>query len=147
MTMYIHYGDTRFRPKLYREIKNLEYRNKPSGGLWASAVDAEYGWKQWCEDNGFREIKDQVSFCFTLTDDANVYYINSIYDALRLPQAEQPDPFLERNYPDFERMKYECIDAIEYNLSKDWRLYDELYGWDCDCILILNPDVIKEIKP
>lgn len=25
--------------------------NKPTGGLWTSPIDAEYGWDQWCLDN------------------------------------------------------------------------------------------------
>ena len=35
------------------------------------------------------------------------------------------------------------IDAIEFNISNDWDLYMALYGWDCDSILILNPNIIE----
>lgn len=34
-------------------------------------------------------------------------------------------------------------DAIELSLSADHRLYWDLYGWDCDSILVMNPDKIK----
>ena len=37
---YIHYGCTSFDKLKFQEIK---------GGLWASPIDAEYGWKDWCE--------------------------------------------------------------------------------------------------
>ena len=37
------------------------------------------------------------------------------------------------------------IDVIEFNLSNDEDLYFALYGWDCDCILVLNPEVIIQI--
>jgi len=47
---------------------------------------------------------------------------------------------------DFEKIK-ESYDAIELLISKDQRLYYKLYGWDCDCILVLNKDAIEEVKP
>ena len=46
---------------------------------------------------------------------------------------------------DFELMIKNGIDVIEFNLSNDEDLYFALYGWDCDCILVLNPEVIIQI--
>ena len=46
---------------------------------------------------------------------------------------------------DFEKLASR-YDAIEVLISKDGRLYSALYGWDCDSILILNPNVIITIK-
>ena len=50
---------------------------------------------------------------------------------------------------DFELLTYE-YDAIELHLSEDNSrgdfmecLYWVLYGWDCDSILIMNPDVVE----
>lgn len=145
--VYIHYGDTRFRPKLFKPVRNIKWRNKPSGGLWASPVNAEYGWKQWCEENAFGGCEEDYAFKFTLVDNVNIFRIRTIEDVWKMPQAKQDDYIPQRSYlPDFEKMLADGVDAIEYTLSNDWRLYDELYGWDCDCILILNPDVIREIK-
>lgn len=36
-------------------------------------------------------------------------------------------------------------DAVEINISSDGKLYWDLCGWDCDSILVMNPDVIKEM--
>lgn len=145
--IYIHYGSDRFRLKQFRPIINMAHRNKPDGGLWASAVDAEYGWKQWNEDTNRVECRDECAFRFTLADDANVYRINSVDDVRMMPrQGDFMHLDGDRVIPDFYGMKSAGVDVIEFNLSNDWHLYDALYGWDCDCILVLNPDVVKEIK-
>lgn len=46
---------------------------------------------------------------------------------------------------DFEEIKKE-YDAIEVLISEDDQLYWDLYGWDCDSLLILNKDIIKELS-
>ena len=46
---------------------------------------------------------------------------------------------------DFEKLAQE-YDAIEVLISGDPGLYYELYGWDCDSILIMNPEIIIEEK-
>ena len=45
---------------------------------------------------------------------------------------------------DFEKI-YQKYDAVEINISSDYMLYYFLYGWDCDSVLVMNPDVIKEM--
>lgn len=47
---YISYGLGKFDVDKFDEIQNVEYRNKPKGGLWASPVSAKRGWKDWCWD-------------------------------------------------------------------------------------------------
>ena len=42
---------------------------------------------------------------------------------------------------DFEYLTIE-YDVIDFVLSDDARLYDAMYGWDCDPVLILNKKVI-----
>ena len=42
---------------------------------------------------------------------------------------------------DFEKIAKE-FGAIEVNISSDEKLYWKLYGWDCDSILIMNPNVV-----
>lgn len=45
MKKYIHYGAKSFIPGFVRQIVNKPLFTKPKGGLWASPVDAKYGWK------------------------------------------------------------------------------------------------------
>ena len=146
--IYIHYGSKRFRPKLFKPIRNREFFNKPYGGLWASPVDAEYGWKQWTEDNHYGERSESDSFRFSLPE-ANVIHITNKSDIDKLPMTGSTDALdmTSMRCLDFEKLLSSGFDAIELHLSQNWELYWDLYGWDCDCILVLNPDVIKEIKP
>ena len=148
---YIAYGLGDFDIDKFNEVENVEYRNKPKGGLWASPISAERGWKDWCEDEQFRDCKDDNSFRFTLKDNANIYYINSIEDCKNMPQVDHK-LMQSMIYPNFEKMKQNGIDAIQFNLSNDKTesytdgLYFALYGWDCDCILVMNKDAIKIIE-
>ena len=45
---------------------------------------------------------------------------------------------------DFEALACEW-DVMECSLTEYPELYWSLYGWDCDCILVMNPDVIVEV--
>jgi len=146
--VYIHYGHKEFNINLFEPIKNLFYRNKPLGGLWASPIKSENNWKSWCEMNSFRVCEEENSFCFILSPDANIYRIDESAHAMQMPQIWQRYPEWfdilrgEESFPDFEYMLSCGIDAILYNLSNDDRLYWILNGWDCDSLLVMNPDVI-----
>ncbi len=149
MIEYIHYGANKFDINKFEIIQNSVYFNKPIGGLWASPIDAKFGWREWCEEQDFRDCDDDNSFKFVLPKNANVYYIDSVSDCLCLPKIKTK--FMgsqimgSQIYPNFENMINMDIDAIQFNLSNDNELYWTLYGWDCDCILILNKDIIKPI--
>lgn len=152
MKTYIHYGAKAFMPELFVPIQN-RYFVKPHGGLWASPTDAKYGWKEWNKDSGFIEIIEDRSFKFTLTEDAKVLHIYSVSDLDVLPKLEIPG-MLNFNigmvYLDFEALMEQGYDAIELHLSEEDKtnngfmegLYWNLYGWDCDSILVMNPDIV-----
>ena len=156
MKEYIHYGNKSYDPEKFNEIKNRKSCiPKPIGGMWASAVDAQYGWKQWCENNDFRECNEDNSFKFTLSEDAKVLHIYNTKTLEDLPMQEleewQISSITKTYYLDFEKLKEE-YDAIELHLSEEEidedfnfmdGLYYALYGWDCDSILIMNPDIIN----
>ena len=61
MKRYIHYGHTQFNKDKFTFIKNALNNTKPIGELWASDVGAEYGWKDWCKDNDFRDCKKKIA--------------------------------------------------------------------------------------
>lgn len=46
-------------------------------------------------------------------------------------------------YLDFEKLRELGIDAIELHLIENPELYWTLYTWDCDSVLVMNPDVIE----
>ena len=148
-TTYIHYGSDRFDPAKFEPIRNLPYRVKPDGGLWASPVSAQRSWKAWCEENEFYMCRLAESFRFTLSEDARVFHLFSSKQLAELPKAPGEVP-VTWSCIDFEKAK-DDYDAIELHLSEEEiergerSLYWELYGWDCDSILIMNPDVIRPI--
>ena len=144
--IYIHYwrnNTNSFKKEKIKPIKNELNFTKPIGGFWASNINAEYGWKQWCDDNEFKFYNKDNAFVFTLSDNAKVLYINDTKILANLPMQQS----IIKSWLclDFEKLS-EQYDAIEVNISKCNRLYDLLYGWDCDSILIMNPDVIQEVK-
>lgn len=143
---YIHYGTLSFQLDKFQPIKNKAYGAvKPIGGIWASPIDAKWGWKQWCVSEEFRINKLSTSFEFYLDDNARVCHIKSVDDLKKLPRLQGLDSTLY--CIDFEKAmkKY---DAIELHLSDEVvddyldSLYFKLYGWDCDSILIMNPNII-----
>ena len=140
MQKYIHYGTDSFEKEAFDPVTNMYLRNKPDGGLWASRIDSRYGWKEWCEDNEFHLDWLEHSFTFTLKDNANVIQIETPVDIVcKLPLCEGSEIRFSKNI-DFEDCIKRGIDAIEI-IDID-KVYYDLYGWDCDCILILNPDII-----
>ena len=140
---YIHYGHKKFDRSTFRFVKNRWGFTKPCGGLWASPVDAEFGWKNWNDSEHFCECCEENSFTFSLRENAQVITIRSVEEAKLLPMACYPEFHFDLWItPDFEKLEDLGYDAIEIVLSADWRLYQTLYGWDCDSILVLNPEVI-----
>lgn len=142
--VYIHYGSPAWDPERWRSIEDRPYENKPSGGLWASAEDTEFGWADWCAKiERYRETLKE-SFTFQLDENANVLVLASVDDLAKLP--EEPD-FLGRTGGlckniQFSKLLDEGVDVIDFRLSEDPDLYFEMYGWDCDSVLVLNKDVI-----
>ena len=142
---FIHYGHDRFDKSLFTPPTNYPFTmTKPEGGLWASPVDAPYGWKDWCRENNFRWCDETNSFRFRLKDGSNVIRLERTADLEQIPRRNEPDWFTTWFAPDFEELVKRGVDAIW--LTNSNALYWQLYGWDCDSILILNPDIVEEIQ-
>ena len=151
--VYIHYGSTVYDPKRGFPIRNEEYWVKPKGGLWASRKDASWGWKDWCEAEAFRDCVETDAFEFVLCDGANVAIINTFKSLHALPEMPK-GRFSSMSYIiDFEECFRQGYDAVElcwygeeYHRNRKDDLYFNLYGWDCDSIVILNPDIVVPIN-
>ena len=110
---------------------------KPQGGLWSSPINSNYGWVDWCKDENFGEC--ETSFEFEI--DANVLIINSLDDLKQLPMIK----YKYGNYLDFEEIIQQGYDAIfltERGQQNTRMSTPNLYGWDCECVLVLNPNCI-----
>lgn len=95
----------------------------------------------------FRIDRLSSSFKFKLSDNARVLLIDQVSKLNGLPLLkDQLATFgiMGTIYLNFEKLM-EDYDAIEVIISQDHELYYTLYGWDCDSILVMNPDVIEPL--
>ena len=144
-TIYIHYGHDSFDKSKFNPIKNQkDLVVKPKGGLWACRKDSSRTWKDWCIIQDFEKDRLKKSFEFTISKDAKILTIDS---QKKLNSLRDRDYMSPTGYKalDFEQLSKE-YDAIEVLISKDGDLYFDLYGWDIDSILIMNPDIIEEVR-
>lgn len=148
--VYIHYGSDHFDKSLFCEIINRRYTNKPLGGLWSSPVESDITWKDWCEAESFRECDEKNSFKFRLKPEARVLVLESRDDLANLPRVKLDLSYITMNIDiDFEALSEEYDAIMVYvHRGKDHldSLYYELYGWDCDTLLVMNKDVIEVIE-
>lgn len=141
----IVYGKTSFKKEDFNPISNRDWC-KPMGGLWASPINSQYGWKDWCLSNDFRiEELDQY---FLLHFNGTILKIDSNNDVKKMDWVPLPNaqysPY--KIVPDFKKMKENGLDAIWLTPQGEQEtrfgtLYN-LYGWDCESVLIMNPDCI-----
>lgn len=127
--------------------------------MWGSPKhDNEYigTWHEWCMCNHFNTGLSNYYIEYKIKEDSNLYIIDSQNDLIKLIESydrvENELPITVFVYPNFEAIakdydgiyltqkgQYDThmpIDKYEYNL----------YGWDCECLLIFNPDIIVDIK-
>ena len=143
---YIHYGSRNYNADSFQPVTNINCI-KPSGGLWVSNVNSKVPWSEWCARNNYRVNSLSADNCFyiKIKNTARILQIKSIADLRPLPKLTV-NSLLKKLFPlvvylDFEELSND-YDAIEVTISESSELYWALYGWDCDCTLIMNKDVI-----
>lgn len=140
MSKYIHYGSKVFDKSKFVNISN--WFIKPKGGLWGSRIDSKYGWKEWNDESEFTTCLKENSFEFSLSPGANVVELFTLEDLQKIP-IRRKGAFADDIWLiDFEECVERGIDAIEL-MDIEKGLYYPLYGWDCECILILNPEIVE----
>lgn len=148
--VYQHYGNNKFDNSQIKPIKNRDVWGKPYGGFWASRVNSEKSWKEWCETEDFCTERLKKHFDFTLNDNAKILVIKTKCDLEKLRQKHQEwfvKPkwdFIDRPFLDFEKIS-KLYDALEVNAGSDRELYFDFYGWDCDSICIFNLQIVNVI--
>lgn len=150
-TRYIHYGSEHFYSSLFVPIRNRPFpyvKPDPSSGMWGSPVDSDHGWKEWCIDNDFHLEEFSESFIFELKPGSKILRITNDEELHQLVA----DSFFNEAYKsmydfyclDFEDLLEQGYDAVEVHVTT-YDIYFKFYGWDCDSILILNPNCVQEI--
>lgn len=167
-TVYIHYGNDTFELAYFAPVRNNLYFPKPDGGLWASRDGDENGWATWCRQEKFKMSSLKRFFKFTLARGCRVLTLESEDQLLELPklkpwkpknlkwvyelkpdQHPTPEQMEEWFRPnpcllDYEKMARQGIDAIE--MLRAGAFMDSLKTWDCNCLFVMNPVVIKVLE-
>lgn len=154
---YVHYGAKSYARENFETIKDRDYSNKPDGGLWACACQAKNSWQSWCIENNFRRTNLGEYFYFNLSPTANILRIKSLEDCKELilrPVGYMHEEYLDSNYEviEYRACMESGIDAIEYkyDVASELEEFEEInkimWGWDCDSVLILNPDIIVPVE-
>ncbi len=139
---YIHYGDDKFDINKFNKVLNRPESTKPFGGFWGSRKNAVFGWKEWCTEIDLKSKDLTKKLQFSLLENAKILVIDNIKCLDNLPQNED-NHIVNKLFVtlDFEKLSKQ-YDAIEVLISEDERLYELLYGWDCDSILVINHNII-----
>ena len=153
---YIILGMKELNKESFKPVKNGINPNKPIGGIWASpySTNNEYvsEWHKWCSSE-MEEWLSNDAIILKLKNDAKIYTINTQDDLIELISivGEPHTKFLKfQCIPDFENAA-KLFDVLyltedgQYNTRMpDIKMEYNLYGWDCESIMILNFDCISE---
>lgn len=158
MEKYRNYNNGKFDIQKWENPVNGNWIKPRSGGLWASPVESSWSWKDWCEAENFydKPFSEVEYFDFSLSEHANVYEINSVYDLKRFKYGRVEGLDLEhgiKTFPryiiDFEKASEEYDAIFLTTIGESTTRYSDpysLYGWDCESILILNKEIIEDIE-
>ena len=137
--LLIHYGSDKFIPEKVLPVKNDSWvKPNREGGLWTSPVDSKWGWKDWNDCEQFRDCDERNSFTVRLKSDAKIFVIDSLEDLKNSPLRDG----YSKRVLDFEfiAQNYDAIWLTEKGQNETHLSYPiDLYGWDCETVLILNP--------
>lgn len=151
-TYFVHYGSTKFDEKTFTPISSRRHDVKPSYGFWASPLYTRNSWLEWCNRENYANYDINQRMEFSLKPDAKVIQIDSLDDITFLIK-NYPIPYnrymlpygsyMEHGLPylgiDYEAMSKD-FDGINYNHTE---LGNILGPWDCDSVVIFNPDVME----
>lgn len=130
-------GDS-FCKELFVPIKNRQH-TKPEGGLWASPVGCAFGWKEWCASQSWGDLTSK----FEMVYGGHTLVIDSLRDLSSFIWQEDSYDF---GYPDYEAMMRIGIDGIyltERGLAETRFSQPGLHGYDCECVLVMNPECVR----
>ena len=149
---YFH-KDKKFDPtKLRTIIGNVSLINKPEKAFWGSPVNAEFGWKEWCqcEDFGSYDWNNYVIWslepnCKILRIDwDDIVHKEILEDYLTIPYEFMATgcSWFE-NCLDFKKLKTDGIVAVELmnpaiGHSFKYDLEMMFNSWDCESIVVLD---------
>ena len=111
---------------------------KPFGALWASPVDSGRSWSQWCRESDFRIDTLAVGVSLDISLE-NAIVIDTKDDLYKLDWRQDG---LYR-YPDWENMANRGVDVVYLTSNGLDSTTFELYGWDCESVVVLNSQAVS----
>lgn len=129
------FGDT------LRDAKHGFNKPRYRHTLWTSPVDSGFGWKDWCRDESWGD-PEALQWHLTLAPSTRLLVIKNRRDIV----------LLERQYRhckdfgpvitciDWPRVAedYDAIHLMEYALWDDRFGHPDLYGWDCETVVLFR---------
>ena len=120
---------------------------KPRGGIWASPLGCDFGWREWCKEGRLRFLKPyRVYLEVTLERALLVNQVEDLDKLLWTPLLPGVTTISQR--PDWGAMKRRGIDVVyvteageratRFSAFRDRYSGRGLYGWDCESLLILR---------
>lgn len=155
-----------YDPGKFEKVRNKNLPGvKPHGGLWLSPYKEKIGspWLQFSYD-GYPVFGLERCSLLKIMDKSRIFVIDKLDDLRTLILIHgMKDKLFQKYYLNFEsisryfdgifltrkgRCKTHVILDMERNKGSlyQFRPYVDLYGWDCESILILNPDIVEFVK-
>ncbi len=112
--------------------------------LWTSPIESKFSWKYFIESNDlvdFFDFNKESFFKLKLKNDIKIFIIDSFEDLKNVP-------LVDNSVIDFEKLseKYDAVWLTEKGeASTKFTSGINLHTWDCESVLILNPDCFIEI--
>ena len=142
--------------------------------IWGSPVSGERSWKHWNEVTRFSKCDEDNSFQFKISDMYKILIVDSHSSAISLVEnyCKLYRGFTDLYGFGIDTVKQQCVDYInstdaisghcipaldflkmsadgysgmEISITKFPKLYWLLYSWDCDSIVVWNPDAIIQV--
>lgn len=145
--LLIHYGSDKFIAEKVRPVKNSDWvKPNRDGGLWTSPIDSKWGWRDWNCQEQFMDCDEGNCFIVRLKADSKIFVIDSLEDLKNSPLREG----YSKKVLDFELIaqEYDAIWLTEKGQNETHLSHPvDLYGWDCETVLILNPNCCAAVNP
>ncbi len=125
---------------------------KPDGGLWASEfIDDSSDWINYVYTWKIIDEEYHQSIIFTLKNNTKIYIIDSYEDLLNIIDKypiKYENIRINHTFINFEVMSkdYDGIKMTKKGHIETSSIFlnPNLYGWDCECILLFNLDCIDD---
>jgi hypothetical protein len=144
----VHYGSKKFHPAHMSKITNLDFMNKPTGGLWTSPLNSSHSWRDWCSREEFRDYAHDNYFMLKFKPEAKVLVIDSIEDLISLPRVRNDSMYLNNSILDYPKLA-KRFDAIwltaEGERATRYSKSINLYGWDVETVFLFKPKNVYEV--